>query len=239
VAIQLNRFDDQLSWTTPQEDTDSPLIGFVQGSRATLMIDACSSHRHAAEVRHEMRTHGIKGPDYAVITHGHPDHWFGLIDFKTTVAICSRPCLAKTQAMTQMDWSHDGHRRQLEAGVSYEMLDPILDAEYGVERDGIALRSPDIGIRGELAIDLGGLTAVAREFESSHWNGQLIVHIPEKGVVFLGDALYITDDDEAEIARLLAAIDALDAASFIRSHGDGIMTRGQLEAFLREYAASL
>ena len=239
MAIQLNRFDDQLSWTTPQEDTDSPLIGFIQGSRATLMVDACSSHRHAAEVRHEMRTHGIKEPDYAVITHGHPDHWFGLIDFETTVAICSRLCLAKTQAMTQMDWSHDGHRRQLEAGESYEMLDPILDAEYGADRDGIALRSPDIGIRGELVIDLGGLSAVVREFESSHLQGQVVVHVPEKGVVFLGDALYIKQGDEEEIARVLAQIDALDAESFIDSHEGALITREQVETYLREYVAEL
>jgi glyoxylase-like metal-dependent hydrolase (beta-lactamase superfamily II) len=239
VAIQLNHFDDELSWTSPQEELDSPVIGFVEGSRATLMVDACSSPRHAEEVRHEMRAYGIKEPDYAVITHSHPDHWFGLIDFETTVAICSRLCLAKTQAMTQMDWSHDGHRLQIEAGESYEMLDPILDAEYGAERDGIALRTPDIGVRGELVIDLGGLTAVVREFESSHWDGQLIVHIPEKAVVFLGDALYIREDDEAEIARLLEAIDALGAAWFIYSHADGVMTRGQVETYLREYVASL
>jgi glyoxylase-like metal-dependent hydrolase (beta-lactamase superfamily II) len=124
MVPSLNHTDSQLSWTTPQEDTDSPVIGLVQGVRATLMVDACSSHRHAAEVRHEMRAHGIKEPDYAVITHRHPDHWFGLIDFESTVAICSRLCLARTQAMTRMDWSHDGHRRQLEAGESYEMLDP-------------------------------------------------------------------------------------------------------------------
>ena len=173
------------------------------------MVDACSSRRHAAEVRREMRAQGIKGPDYAVITHSHPDHWFGLIDFESTVAICSRVCLAKTQAMTTMDWSHGGHRRQLEAGESYEMLDAILDAEYGADRGGIALRGPDIGMRGKL-IDLGGLTAVVRELESSHWEGQLIVSVPEKGVVFLGDALYIKEDDEAEWP-LLAAIDALRA----------------------------
>lgn len=239
MPTQINRFDSRISWTTAQEDTDSPVIGFVQGSLATLMVDACSSRRHAAEVRREMRAQGIKEPDYAVITHSHPDHWFGLIDFESTVAICSRVCLAKTQAMTTMDWSHGGHRRQLEAGESYEMLDAILDAEYGADRGGIALRSPDIGMRGELVIDLGGLTAVVRELESSHWEGQLIVSVPEKGVVFLGDALYIKEDDEAEIARLLAAIDTLEAAWFIDSHGDGVMTRGQVEVFLREYAASL
>jgi glyoxylase-like metal-dependent hydrolase (beta-lactamase superfamily II) len=239
MSTRLTRFDDQISWTAPQEDHDSPVIGFVAGSRATLMVDACSSHRHTVEVLHEMRAHGINNPDYALITHSHPDHWFGLIDFETTVAICSLPCLAKTQAMTHMDWSHDGHRGQVEAGESYEMLHPILDAEYGVDRDGIALRSPDIGIRGELVVDLGGLTAVAREFESSHWDGQLIVHIPEKGVVFLGDALYIREENEAEIAQVLDTIDSLGATWFIYSHADAVMTRAQVETHLREYAASL
>jgi hypothetical protein len=78
-----------------------------------------------------------------------------------------------------------------------------------------------------------------REFESSHWEGQLIVHMPEKGAVLSGDALYIRQDDEEEIARLLAAIDALDAARFIDSHEDGVMTRGQVETYLREYVRTL
>ena len=106
--------------------------------------------------------------------------------------------------------------------------------EYGVDRDGIALRSPDIGIRGELVIDLGGLTAVVREFESSHLEGQVIVHVPEKGVAFLGDALCIREESEAEVARVLTQIDALDAEWFIQSHDDEVMTHEQVEAYLRE-----
>ncbi len=141
--------------------------------------------------------------------------------------------------MTTMDWSHDGHRRQLEAGESYEMLDAILDVEYGADRDGVALRSPEIRMRGELVVDLGGVTAVVREVESSHIEGQLIVHVPEEGVVFLGDALYIERNDEEEIARLLAAIDALDAERFIDSHADEVISRRQVETYLREYARDL
>ena len=238
MPTQINRFDSRIPWTTAQEDTDSPVIGFVQGSLATLMVDACSSRRHAAEVRREMRAQGIKEPDYAVITHSHPDHWFGLIDFESTVAICSRVCLAKTQAMTTMDWSHGGHRRQLEAGESYEMLDAILDAEYGADRGGIALRSPDIGMRGELVIDLGGLTAVVRELEQP-LGGPAHRQRAREGRRVPGRRALHQGGRRGGDRPAAGAIDTLEAAWFIDSHGDGVMTRGQVEVFLREYAASL
>ena len=54
MSVRLNRIDDHVALTSPQHETDSPVIGLVQGARATLMVDACSSQRHAAEVRREL-----------------------------------------------------------------------------------------------------------------------------------------------------------------------------------------
>jgi glyoxylase-like metal-dependent hydrolase (beta-lactamase superfamily II) len=115
VATDLIRFDDELYWSTPDATLDRPVIGIIAASGGTLMFDACSSHRHARELKRALGENGLRPPDYAVISHSHADHWFGLVDFET-VSVCSRACQAATKAMTTMDWSHEGYRRLVEGG---------------------------------------------------------------------------------------------------------------------------
>ena len=115
MTTDLNRFDDELFWSTPDAGLDRPVIGIIAASGGTLMFDACSSHRHAVELKQALGARGLRPPDYAVISHSHADHWFGLVDFET-VSVCSRACQAATKAMTTMDWSHDGYRRLVDDG---------------------------------------------------------------------------------------------------------------------------
>ena len=114
MTTDLNRFDNELYWSTPDAGLDRPVIGIVAASGGTLMFDACSSHRHAVELKQALGEHGLRPPDYAVISHSHADHWFGLVDFET-VSVCSCACQATTKSMTTMDWSRDGYRRLVDS----------------------------------------------------------------------------------------------------------------------------
>jgi glyoxylase-like metal-dependent hydrolase (beta-lactamase superfamily II) len=238
VATDLIRFDDELYWSTPDATLDRPVIGIIAASRGTLMFDAGSSQRHALELKQALRARGLRPPHYAVISHSHADHWFGLVDFET-VSMCSRACQATTKSMTGLDWSHEGYRRLVAAGEGSGFLADILDAEYGVDRDAIPLRSPEVGVSGELAIDLGSVTVEVREIASSHSGDAVILRIPEKRLVFLGDVLYLRKNSERELCDLLTMLDGLDARWFIDSHVDGVMTREQVKTHLREYASGL
>ena len=185
-----------------------------------------------------MDAHGFPAPDLCVISHSHADHWFGLVDFDAP-AVASRACQAATMVMTTMDWTHEGYRHQVDDGVGNAFLADILDQEYGVGRERIPLRSPELGIRGELTIDLGSVTAEVREVASSHSGDAVILRIPQKQVVFLGDVLYLRGSEEQEIRDVLAALDRLDAEWFIDAHVDGVLTRDQVEVHLREYVRDL
>lgn len=238
MTTVLNRCDDELYWSTPDATLDRPVIGIVAASGGTLMFDACSSHRHALELKQALRERGLRPPGYAVISHSHPDHWFGLVDFET-VSMCSRACQATTKSMMTMDWSHEGYRRLVDSGEGSGFLADILDAEYGVDRDGIALRSPEVGVSGELAIDLGSVTVEVRETPSSHSGDAVILCIPQKRLVFLGDVLYLRKNSEWELRVLLAMLDGLDAEWFIDAHVDAVLTREQVKTHLRDYAKGL
>ena len=141
--------------------------------------------------------------------------------------------------MTTMDWSHDGYQRLVDDGRGSGFLADILDAEYGVDRGAIPLRSPEVGISGELAIDLGSVSVEVREIPSSHSGDAVILCVPEKRLVFLGDVLYLRKNSERELGDLLHLLDGLGAEWFIDSHVDGVMTREQVKTHLRDYARSL
>ena len=202
------------------------------------MFDACSSHRHAAELKQALAAHDLRPPDYAVISHSHADHWFGLIDFET-VSVCSQACQATTKSMTTMDWSHDGYRTLVDDGQGNAFLADILDEEYGRDRERIPLRSPDVGIHGGLTLDLGSLTVEVREIASSHSGDAVILSVPKKKFVFLGDVLYLQENSEGQVRDLLAVLAGLDADWFIDSHVDGVLTRAQVETHLRDYVRGL
>jgi glyoxylase-like metal-dependent hydrolase (beta-lactamase superfamily II) len=141
--------------------------------------------------------------------------------------------------MTIMDWSRDGYRRLVEAGKGNAFLADILDEEYGIDREHIALRGPCVGIFGELSIDLGSVVVEVREIASSHSGDAVILLIPEKKFAFLGDVLYLRENSDEEVHDLLSVLDGVDAEWFIDSHVDGVLTREQVEAHLRGYVRGL
>jgi glyoxylase-like metal-dependent hydrolase (beta-lactamase superfamily II) len=238
VSTDLNRFDDELYWSPPDAGLDRPVIGIIAASGGTLMFDACSSRRHALELQQALGARRLRTPDLTVISHSHPDHWFGLVDFETLSA-CSQACQATTKSMTTMDWSHAGYRRLLDEGKGNAFLAECLDKEYGVDRAAIPLRSPDVGICGQLTIDLGSLTVEVREVASSHSGDAVILCVPQKKLVFLGDVLYLRENGEHELRELLAVLAGLEAEWFIDAHVDGVLTREQVEAHLRDYVSGL
>jgi glyoxylase-like metal-dependent hydrolase (beta-lactamase superfamily II) len=238
MMIKLNHCDDELLWSTPYAELDWPVIGVLKGARGTLLFDACASHNHALDLTELLRAGGLRAPRYAVISHSHTDHWFGLRDFEA-VAICSAACLATTRAMVTYDWSHDGYAHLVAQGSGTVTLAEILDAEYGAGRAGIPLRAPDVGVSGSLTIDLGGVTAQVHEIRGGHSGDAVVMFVPEKKVLFLGDVLYLREDREEDIAALLATLAAFGAEWFIDGHANTIMTRDEMERYLREYLSEL
>ncbi len=124
-------------------------------------------------------------------------------------------------------------------GRGNAFLADILDKEYGSDRERIPLKSPDVGIHGELTIDLGSVVVEVREIASSHSGDAVILSVPTKKLVFLGDVLYLRENSAEELHDLLAVLAGLDADWFIDSHVDAVLTREQVEAHLRDYVKGL
>ncbi len=238
MSTRLNALDDQVYWSEPCAELDRPIIGLVRGSSSTLMFDACASHAHAMELKLAMGAGGLAAPGYAVISHSHSDHWFGLADFDL-VALSSAKCRGHIGRMMGLDWRKEAFHGRVEAGKENPLLEGILDEEYGADRGQIELKGPRLGLEGSLEIDLGGLHAVVTELGSSHCDDSLVLHLVEKKLLFLGDILYVRGYDRREIEGLLERISAFGAELYVDSHADRPLGQAEMEEHLVGYAKSL
>lgn len=108
---------------------------------------------------------------YAMITHYHQDHWFGAQSYKKH----------NTQII-----AHKNLKAFAESGMAEQML--TVSKERFKVYDSVKVTSPDIVIDNEdKTIELGGETFVVKAFTPAHTNTDLILHLPKKKMIFVGD----------------------------------------------------
>jgi glyoxylase-like metal-dependent hydrolase (beta-lactamase superfamily II) len=98
------------------------------------------------------------------------------------------------------------------------------------------LRVPEIGIATEATLDLGGCVCQLIHVGGDHSPDGLVVHVPQDGVVFLGDA--ICDDlyhgsrrlTTTQLFPLLDRLLALDADHYVGGHDPAPIPRAQFAA---------
>lgn len=106
------------------------------------------------------------------------------------------------------------------------------------EFDGIDVTSPTREFEGELSLDVGGRKLRLIEVGPAHTPGDLIVHVPDAGVVYTGDILFVGGTPvmwAGPVINWIGAIDkllALDADSYVPGHGP-VCGRAEAEAVKR------
>jgi glyoxylase-like metal-dependent hydrolase (beta-lactamase superfamily II) len=173
----------------------------------------------------------------ALITHSNGDHTHGneLLDRSVRVIAAK------------------GTAEEIAHGMAPEMLvmaqtadlgpvaTPYLRERFGpFDFSGITLRNADQTFDDQLTIDVGGREVRLLNLGPAHTAADSVVHVPDAGVLFAGDLLFIGCTPivwAGPIANWVAACDAmiaLDAATVVPGHGpitdpDGIRAvRGYL-----------
>ena len=91
--------------------------------------------------------------------------------------------------------------------------------------DGIEVAAPTREFEGDLALDVGGRKVRLVEVGPAHTPGDLIVHVPDAGVVYTGDILFVGSTPvmwAGPVGNWIAAINnllALDADTYVPGHG--------------------
>jgi glyoxylase-like metal-dependent hydrolase (beta-lactamase superfamily II) len=103
--------------------------------------------------------------------------------------------------------------------------DYIGDMLAPFDFDGIDVTPPTREFEGVLSLDVGGRKLRLTEVGPAHTPGDLIVHVPDAGVVYAGDILFIRATPvmwAGPVINWTAAIDtllALDADTYVPGHG--------------------
>jgi 2-keto-4-pentenoate hydratase/2-oxohepta-3-ene-1,7-dioic acid hydratase in catechol pathway/glyoxylase-like metal-dependent hydrolase (beta-lactamase superfamily II) len=230
--------DKVWAWTLPDGGYGWSNAGLIAGDGASLLVDTLFDLALTREMFTAMKpiTDGAPITD-ALITHSNGDHTHGNQLLDASVRIIAAKDTAEEIA--------HGMAPELLAMTQTGNLGPVA-TPYARDRfghfdfSGIDLRNADETFDHDLTIDVGGRQINLLNLGPAHTAADSVVHVPDAGVLFGGDLLFIGCTPivwAGPIANWVAACDAmiaLDAPIVVPGHGpvtdpDGIRAvRGYL-----------
>ena len=120
------------------------------------------------------------------------------------------------------------------AAIGAYVGDMLAPFDFG----GIEVAGPTREFEGDLSLDVGGRRLRLAEVGPAHTPGDLIVHVPDAGVVYTGDILFVGTTPvmwAGPVINWIEAIDtllALDAEAYVPGHGP-VCGREEAEAVRR------
>jgi glyoxylase-like metal-dependent hydrolase (beta-lactamase superfamily II) len=189
--------------------------GFVVTPAGVVVIDALGSPPLARRLLQEIRRITPQPIRYVIATHYHADHIYGLQVFKEAGATI----LAHVGARDYL--ASDGARQRLAA--SRQDLFPWIDENTRLVEPDRWLGVPDP--KAETTLELGGMRLLIRPVGPAHSPEDLVVYLPDRGVLYGGDIVFrgrIPFVGQADSRAWIAALNqllALKPKVLVPGHG--------------------
>lgn len=146
-------------------------VGLVVGDGHCLVLDTRLSHREAADLIEAIRR--ITPDPWTVVnSHAHWDHYFGNAMF--------RPAEIWGHAACAADIQETGEEQRA------RVIDRMPE-ERRAEMEEVAIVPPDHTFTEWATLDIGGRAVHLRYFGLGHTDNDIVVHVPDAGVIFAGD----------------------------------------------------
>ena len=181
--------------------------GFIVGKDYVVVVDSLATVDLTRKFRDEIRKVTDKPTRYLINTHHHGDHIYGNHVFAEATII-----------------SHDYCRREaMEQGIRDPDLMNTIFPEFDFR--GIAITPADITFNNQLTLNMDGREIRLLYFGPSHTTGDIIAYLPEEGIVFAGDFIFLYSTPlgmEGSFAGWLRNLDAmadLGAQTYVPGHG--------------------
>jgi glyoxylase-like metal-dependent hydrolase (beta-lactamase superfamily II) len=191
-------------------------VGLIVGGESCLVVDTGGDAGQGAELAAAVRE-VTPLPWQVVLTHSHFDHSFGTEAFAPCAVWAHRLCRADLMATGEQQraqWArHYRERGEVETADRIAAVRPVL---------------PDRLVDDHAELDLGGRRVDLRHLGPAHTDHDLVVHVPEVGVVFAGDLVeegappQFDDAFPQSWPTALERILALDAPIVLPGHGDPV-----------------
>ncbi|MEM9788303.1 MAG: quinoprotein relay system zinc metallohydrolase 1 [Pseudomonadota bacterium] len=178
-------------------------IVLLETTDGAIVVDTGSTAKMGASIR-AFADEQLGGVAMTLITHNHPDHWFGNLAFK------DRPILSLPACAAQCDRNAEGYSEAL-----YHILGSWMSGTTPVIPQG-TLEGGDITVGGRR------LTLVPM---SGHSDADLVIIDPATGVLIAGDLLFLdraATFPDADVPTWLNALDQLQGLNFegvVPGHG--------------------
>jgi glyoxylase-like metal-dependent hydrolase (beta-lactamase superfamily II) len=195
---------------SPANDGFNSNAGFVVTEEGVVVVDALGSPALGNALLEAIRSVTAKPVKRVIITHYHADHFYGLEALKGAGA----EVWAQRAASLYLDGGEAERRREQRSKDLY----PWVDEKMAIVR-------PDQWIEQETTFTLGGIGFDVQHFGPAHSPEDVIVIVPQEGVLFSGDILFagrIPFVGEADSKQWLERIDrllALKPRVMITGHG--------------------
>jgi glyoxylase-like metal-dependent hydrolase (beta-lactamase superfamily II) len=213
--------------------------GLVTDGEESLLVDTLFDLKLTAEMLDAMRdaSPAAKAIDTLVNTHANGDHCYGnqlvadatIVTSEATAQELSEVSPAMMAAML------DNADQLGEAGAFFRHVFGDFDFK------GIEVPPVSKTFSGELELRVGDKRIELIEVGPAHTKGDVLVHVPDDGVVFTGDILFIDGTPimwEGPVANWIGAcerINALGASVVVPGHGP--ITDGSGALAVRDYLA--
>jgi glyoxylase-like metal-dependent hydrolase (beta-lactamase superfamily II) len=196
--------------------------GLIAAEGCSLLVDTLYDLRLTREMLEAMAPVTDSRPiDAALNTHANPDHCFGNELLPTATEIYASAATAAEMRDVSPALLHS---LKTAPGTPPELAAFIAYAFGPFDFEGITVRHPSQTFSGRLDLEVGGRTMSFLELGPAHTSGDTIVHVPDAGVVFTGDLLFIegTPIVWSSLSNWLAACDRiseLGATTIVPGHG--------------------
>jgi len=230
----LHQVSDHVWWFTPDSRTDRASLAVVVGDNRTLMLELGASPAHTREFLQALTDKGLSHPDFAILTHWHWDHSFGMEALNIPFA-AQRDTAKHLQRMSDYDYSDDGLDDLVQRGIEVEFTRDHLIIELdNTQRRHLKLRQPDFIFDETHHYDLGSVNCEVVHVGGDHSADSCVMFIPEDKVLFMGDCFYYTVYEEPrhytkEVLNLIEKLESFDAEQYIEGHSNTITTSSEIK----------
>lgn len=204
--------------------------GFVVTDEGVVVIDALGSPSLGNELLEAIRRVTPKPLRRVIVTHYHADHFYGLQPLKDAGAEV---------------WAHRGSLEYLTNGEGQRRFEQRVQVLAPWVDSRMPLVHADRWLDGDEAFTLGGVRFEVQHFGPAHSPEDLVVVVPQEGVVFSGDILFKgripfvgAADSKAWLARIGRLID-LKPRLMVTGHGEVSTNPAADLGLTRDYLAFL
>jgi cyclase len=232
------------AWMVPNGSWGEANMGLISGDGRSVLVDTPWDLTYAREMLEAMHVVTERDPIKTVVnTHSDGDHCWGNQLFENEEIVASAAAASAMRHVTPASLTGIRRLGQLLGKLPVTRVKQIGSWFHGMTAPydfaGVRITRPNHEFSGELVLDVSGRTVVVRELGPAHTDGDSVVFVPDAGVLFTGDLLFIDSTPviwAGPVENWIAALDAIlayEARVIVPGHGPLTTRSGVLR--VRDY----